>query len=290
MRADRALQRSHARVPGRDLLVTYIRSEAGRRLVEIEVGSTAAARRRVRLGLLVGARRRVAEEFARVMGPVVSGAIPSWPSRSAFVIREWPAEHPHRLSLTKPTGGRFAGVNGYAARVDQVRSDVTMIRSTTRRDLRRCRTGCPKRRSIPRGRRVRGRLLAGCTRRTSNVLAHASENDGDPATPSTHVSATTPHRQHESRRRVREGNRGTTLKPARPAHTPNTGSSDSHSRTRQHPTTNPRPCPHPVAEGTFHRQTSLLTNKATWPGTPTPEHEMLAAARRARLPCLLWSR
>jgi hypothetical protein len=49
--------------------------------------------------------------------------------------------------------------------------------------------------------------------------------NGASATPSTADSATTPPRQDDSTQWAREGNRGTTLKPARPAHTPNTGSS-----------------------------------------------------------------
>jgi transposase len=46
------------------------------------------------------------------------------------------------------------------------------------------------------------------------------------ATPSTPASAPTPASPPAARTRAREGNRGTTLTPARPAHTPNVGSSD----------------------------------------------------------------
>jgi hypothetical protein len=46
-----------------------------------------------------------------------------------------------------------------------------------------------------------------------------------PATPSSPVSRLTPGAPQPSRRRAREGNRGTTLQPGRPAHTPNAGTS-----------------------------------------------------------------
>src|SRR5829696_3520619 len=53
----------------------------------------------------------------------------------------------------------------------------------------------------------------------------SGRSNGASATPSTPASATTPSRQR-SDLEVRQGNRGTSLSPGRPAHAPNTGSSD----------------------------------------------------------------
>ncbi len=55
--------------------------------------------------------------------------------------------------------------------------------------------------------------------------AASGRSSGASATPSTPASTTTRRQQDDRHLRIREGNRGTTLSPARPAHTPNTDSS-----------------------------------------------------------------
>jgi hypothetical protein len=55
---------------------------------------------------------------------------------------------------------------------------------------------------------------------------HFGASSGGSATPSTPASSPTPARPPATRQRAREGNRGTTLTPARPARTPSAGSSD----------------------------------------------------------------
>ena len=62
--------------------------------------------------------------------------------------------------------------------------------------------------------------------RESPTRRRCGLSSGGSATPSSPASRPTPARAQRPRQRAREGNRGTTLTPARPAHTPNAGSSD----------------------------------------------------------------
>ncbi len=62
--------------------------------------------------------------------------------------------------------------------------------------------------------------------RARRTRKHSGRSNGGSATPSTPACWPTPARPPQRPRRAREGNRGTTLSPARLAHTPGTSSSD----------------------------------------------------------------
>ena len=62
--------------------------------------------------------------------------------------------------------------------------------------------------------------------RARHTKKHSGASNGGSATPSTPACKPTPARPPPPARGAREGNRGTTLSPARPAHTPSASSSD----------------------------------------------------------------
>jgi hypothetical protein len=70
------------------------------------------------------------------------------------------------------------------------------------------------------------RLLRAEDRRRQDTQGGYGASNGGSATPSTPACAPTPATPPQRHRRTREGNRGTTLTPARPTPTPSTGPSD----------------------------------------------------------------
>ena len=109
---------------------------------------------------------------------------------------------------------------------------------------------------------------------------HSAPSSGESATPSTPASRPTPAGLPAPR--AREGNRGTTLMPARPAHTPDTGSSGK-PLPGLATTLRPRPAP-TAAPGIPRSRPHSAAGKASRPRQPTKPQRPKATSSSAKRP------